>query len=788
MNYGKLPDSACNLKFDKTVRLWDEAVPLGNGLCGALIWGEPGHLRFSLDRGDIWDTTPDPGVLSEEFTYQNMIRLVGERNEEEIRRIFDTPYTRLLPSKLPAGNIVFDLGCEGNVCSELDLARAEARIAVNDICIRSFLHAEEKTGYVEIGLPADRFSFYVENPEYGIRETDEGAGAEVESSGLKTGESGKNGDRKDTGKPRKDAETTPPEDSETAIDPETASAGPLKQLKYEKPEVSRTDDGQYFVQKISETFSYGVFVKLREKEGRTLLVYWIGSSLDGADWKEKALEKLENALDRGYEEAFASHSVWWESFWGKSSVTLPDPLFEKNWYLTNYFLGCCSRKGCYPMPLQGVWTADNGALPPWKGDYHHDLNTQLSYYSYLKANHLEEGETFTDYLWSMRDGARDFARRYYGARGICLPAVMAIDGTPLGGWGMYSLSPANQLWLCQAFERHYRFSGDRDFLKERAYPYLKETAEFILDILEERDGRYYLPISSSPEIHDDHIEAFLTPNSNYDLALMRYLFTALASLAEELGNGEEETWREHLGKCPDLAVDKDGVLMLSPDERLTESHRHQSHAMAIHPLRLMPYDTEENKKVIDATVLDLERMGTGNWVGYSFTWLAEFYAVQGNGNGAAHQLEVFWKYCCSQNGFHLNGDYRNAGVTSLHYRPFTLEGNFCAADALQEMLLQSENGILALFPAIPDEWKEKKVSFEDFRAEKGLLVSAEWEKGELTALTLKPQYDGEIFFRDYEQAEKIFRNTEVTVEERAGMGVIRAEGGKVIRGGSCVRE
>ena len=79
---------------------------------------------------------------------------------------------------------------------------------------------------------------------------------------------------------------------------------------------------------------------------------------------------------------------------------------------------------------------------------------------------------------------------------------------------------------------------------------------------------------------------------------------------------------------------------------------------------------------------------------------------------------------------------------------------------------------------------ERKVSFEDFRAEKGLLVSAEWENGELIALTLKPQYDGEIFFRDYEQAEKIFRDTEVTVEERNGMSVIRAESGNVIRGGS----
>lgn len=273
----------------------------------------------------------------------------------------------------------------------------------------------------------------------------------------------------------------------------------------------------------------------------------------------------------------------------------------------------------------------------------------------------------------------------------------------------------------------------------------------------------------------------MTPNSNYDLALIRYLFTALSAMAADLGNEQEKCWREHLRKCPDLAVDRDGVLMLSPDERLKESHRHHAHAMAVHPLRLIPYDSEENRKVIDATVLDLEHMGTGSWVGYSFTWLAEFFAVQKNGNGAAHQLEVFWKYCCSRNGFHLNGDYRHAGITGLHYRPFTLEGNFCAADVLQEMLLQSENGILDLFPAIPDEWREKKVAFENFRAENGLLISAKWENGELKALTLKPQYSGEIFFRDYKQAEKIFRNTRVKVEKRNGMAVIRTEAGKTIK-------
>ena len=124
------------------------------------------------------------------------------------------------------------------------------------------------------------------------------------------------------------------------------------------------------------------------------------------------------------------------------------------------------------MPLQGVWTADDGKLPPWKGDYHHDLNTELCYCAYEKAGHFAEGESFLDYLWKMRDCGRKFSREFYGADGICLPGTMTQNGDSLGGWGMYSLSPVNQLWLCQSFERHWRFTGDQKFLRERAYPYL----------------------------------------------------------------------------------------------------------------------------------------------------------------------------------------------------------------------------------------------------------------------------------------------------------------------------
>ena len=176
---------------------------------------------------------------------------------------------------------------------------------------------------------------------------------------------------------------------------------------------------------------------------------------------------------------------------------------------------------------------------------------------------------------------------------------------------------------------------------------------------------------------------------------------------------------------PKLAVNEKHVLMLSPEESLKESHRHLSNAMAICPLYLYQY--EKDREIIDATVLDYEFLGTGMWVGFSFAWMSHLYAVQGNGEGAYEQLRIFWDSFCSPNGFHLNGDYKKRGYTTFHYRPFTLESNMYAADALQEMLFQMRDGNMNLFAAVPERWKQKKMSFKGFRGEKGLLVSALWD-------------------------------------------------------------
>lgn len=669
-----MPKPYCDLHFKHTISRWDEAIPLGNGSLGALVWGPASSLRLSLDRADLWDTTPFPGISEPEFTYATMVRMARAGQEAEIRRIFDAPYNHPTPCKLPAGALILHLPSDRAVESRLSLTTATAALKTGDIKLEIFLHAEENVGICRVNLP--HLEFQIENPQYGTAEN-------------------------------RDA---PP--------------GSLKSLSYPAAEYGAGDGAMWFIQRTAGDTAYGVFASACSASDSTLLTFTVGSTRDGADWRERALDRLRFTLARSYSRTHGSHKQWWKRFWSRSSLTLPDKNLERNWYLTNYFLASCSRKGGFPMALQGVWTADDGNLPPWKGDYHHDLNTQLSYSHYCKANHMEEGESFVDYLWAMADCGRRFAKDFYGTDGLCMPAVMSIDGQPLGGWGMYALSPTNQIWLCQIMERHARYTADKTFWKERALPYLTETATCIAALLEERDGQLYLPISSSPEVHDDHIEAFLTPNSNYDLALMRWLFGRLSD--------ESPRWRDIYEKLPQLALTETGVLKLSPDETLEESHRHHSNLMAICPLGLIDDQMEAGRRIVEANLLDLERRGPGLWCGYSYAWAAELYAMAHNGNAALRALQIFWKDFCSPNGFHLNGDYRHYGSSMIHYRPFTLEGNMEAAHALQEMLLQCKDGNIEAFPALPEEWRDQKVSFTNFRAEGGKLVTATYDKGIVT--------------------------------------------------------
>ena len=214
-----------------------------------------------------------------------------------------------------------------------------------------------------------------------------------------------------------------------------------------------------------------------------------------------AKRRVRAALETGWDALREPHAAWWARFWSQSRVSIPDPDILRHYYLVQYFYGAASRRGAPPMPLQGVWTADDGSLPPWKGDYHNDLNTQMTYIAYQAAGHFDEGLCYLDFLWDLRPRFQRFAREFYGTGGLATPGVMSLAGEPLAGWGQYSLSPTMAAWIAHLFYLHWRYTMDEAFLRERAYPWCRDVGTCLLGLLKpDANGRLVLPLTSSPEI------------------------------------------------------------------------------------------------------------------------------------------------------------------------------------------------------------------------------------------------------------------------------------------------
>jgi hypothetical protein len=490
---------------------------------------------------------------------------------------------------------------------------------------------------------------------------------------------------------------------------------------------------------------------------------------------------IEHSLQEGFVQSFHSHNNWWKNYWSKSSVDIPDAVLAKQYYNEMYKFGSAARSYSPPISLQAVWTADNGKLPPWKGDYHHDLNTQLSYWLCYAGNRLEEGLGYLNWLWETIPANKRYTADYFCVEGLAVPGVATLKGEPMAGWIQYSFSPTIAAWLSQHFYLHWQYSQDRDFLKTRAYPYVKEVAVF-LDNISVRDagGKRQLPLSSSPEIYDNSLKAWFLTTTNYDLGLIRFVYTAAVELASELGLQDEASrWKTILEEWTDVNLDEQGALTFAPGFPYNESHRHFSNIMAFHPLGLIDWSNgNSDRDIITATIKKLDDYGPDLWCGYSYSWLGNVKARAMDGEGAAAALRIFAEHFCLRNTFHANGDQTKQGYSQFTYRPFTLEGNMAFASGIHEMLMQSHPGTLCLFPAIPASWQN--VSFENLRAVGAFLVSARMKDGKVSQIIVESEKGGML--RLAKPAEGHYRETGGKVlNETDGIWTIEMNSGQTIR-------
>ncbi len=681
--YGQ-PEPKHGLYYETPAMVWDEAFPLGNGLLGALVWGDGSPLRISLDRTDLWDLRPVPQFHTTQYSYKTMRQWVKQGRINDLHRLYDKPYGNPGPTKIPAGRLEITIGENPVfVTADLDIAQAMATVKFGKRRkVQVFVHATEPVGLIRI-TPYQSARIKLLPPPF--------AGEAKEEAG-----------------PRK------------------ISAGDLASLRYKVPTEYHEANWAGYLQEGWGGFRFAVVVLWRQVKGDWLAAWSIATSNESINPLQNARENCEKALQIDFDEMINIHHTWWDSFWHKSFIHIPNPTIERQWYLDTYKWGAAARPNTPPITLQGPWTADNRKIPPWKGDYHHDLNTELCYWPSYSGNHLEGELGFIKWLWNTRDNAKAWTKRFFSLPGLNVPMTADLNQSQIGGWHQYTHSATTAAWLAHHFYLHWRYSMDKVFLVNRAYPWLREVSVFLEAITEKGpDGKRTLPLSSSPEINDNRIEAWFPSITNYDLALIRWTFEKTAELAELLGKtAEAHHWLHILSEMPHLAVEPDSKnLLVTTNYPLPFSHRHFSHLMAIHPLGLIRWENgSEDQNIIRASLTDLEQKGTAWWTGYSFAWLANLAARARDGEKAERALEIFTTSFCLRNSFHCNGDQSGKGYSNFRYRPFTLEGNFAAAAGLQEMLLQSYSGTIHVFPAIPEYWKD--VSFKTLRAEGAFLVSA----------------------------------------------------------------
>lgn len=698
---GVMPETGGSvLRIDGPITRWDEGLPIGNGLVGALVWGEGRTIRISLDRADLWDTRLPEVFASPEWTYANMIALKEAKNHARHQELFDLPYDTIpYPTKLPVGRVEITLP-EGVTVAGfwLTLDDGVATVRVIDSRDESETTLDVLPARVGYSLLVDALPA---GSTYALR-SPEG----TKLLGYPDAVHGSQEYR------RWFTQSTLGELQYTVL------ASPLLMGLNTKP----------------SDVDYPLAIAIAAHED---VQTGFSAGMSEIPQSQMSQPNMRAMLARHRAREFP-----------KPRVAIPDARLQLHYDLCTHLYIAGSLGDQPPMPLQGVWTADEGGLPPWKGDYHNDLNTQMTYLAYHAAGLIYQGWSWINFNSDLLTEYRSFARSFYAlpARDdryadarhepALIPGVMTIEGKAMGGWGQHSLSPTHSAWIAQSFYLDWKYSGDDSRMLNLAYPFCAAIGNGLLGLMtKDEKGHLKLPLSSSPEIHDNSYEAWLVPNSNYDLSLMRWLFAALKEMAEVAGEpAVAAKWGDALGAMEPLHIDEKTGLMFDARETYSQSHRHFSHAMAIHPLGTLSIEgSDADRAAIHATLDQLKAMGTDWWTGYSFSWAACMFARAGRAEEALDYLTKYLAFT-GPNGFHLNGDQTKSGLSKFTYRPFTLEGNFLAMEAIHQMLLQSHgtvgvpnSEVVRIFPAVSETWAD--VSFDGLRAEGGWIVSARREAG-----------------------------------------------------------